>query len=156
MSPDPIIATELASGEFTSVPNGSPGPGDTPIPIGRPTLNWLGRITLPSGTEPIGSELLRPLVKVIGGSDSKEPDGGITISSEKEGAAKGLLEGITGVLVSTAGDTEGAGETSNSEKGDVLGITEIAGTSLEGLTREEVETFVSIESKVWQPMTEES
>jgi hypothetical protein len=69
-----------------------------------------------------------------------------------------LLEGRDGALVSAEGDTvDGAGETRRSEKGDVPGITEIAGTSLDGLTREEeLETFVNIESKVWQPTMEES
>jgi len=79
------------------------------------------------------------------------------MSCEKEGAEKMLLEGIDGALVSAAVDTaDGTGETSRSEKGDVLGITETAGTSSEGLPREELETFANIKSKVWQPTTEES
>jgi hypothetical protein len=85
----------------------------------------------------------------MAGSDSKKLGGGIKMSGEKEGAEKMLLE--------AAGDTaDGTGETSSSEKGDIPGITETAGTSYEGLAREELETFANIESKVWQPTIKES
>jgi hypothetical protein len=78
MSPAPIMAMELASGESKAAPvNGSLGV--TPTPIGRPMLNWFGRITLPSGRL-APSELPRPLLKLIVGSVSKELEGGITMS----------------------------------------------------------------------------
>ena len=155
MSPDPIMRTEPASGDPTLPPIGS-APGDTPSPKGRETLNWLGRITLPRDPV-VPSELLRLEVKVVVGTDSKELDGGIKKSCEKDGAEKMLeLEGIESTL-SAAGASEGCvGETKSSEKDEVAGIKETVGTSLEELEREALETFASIASNVWHPTMEES
>jgi hypothetical protein len=128
MSPDPIMRTELASGAGSAPIIGSK-PGDTPSPKGSETLNWLGRITLPSDPV-VPSELLRLEVKVVVGTDSKELDGGIKISCEKDGAEKMLeLEGIESSLVSAAGATEVCvGETRSSEKDEVAGNKETVGT----------------------------
>jgi hypothetical protein len=92
------------------------------------------------------------------GSDSKELDGGIKMSCEIEGAGKmSVLEGIESGIVSATGDTETcAGETKSSEKDEVAGITETVGTSSAEAGRGAMETLVNIESKVWQPTTEES
>jgi hypothetical protein len=112
MSPDPIMAIELASGDPSAFPPNGSKPGDTPTPKGREMLNWLGRIILPSDPV-VPSELLRLEVKVVVGTDSKELDGGIKTSCEKDGAEKMLeLEGIESSLVSAAGATDAcAGET---------------------------------------------
>jgi hypothetical protein len=149
-SPAPIMATELASGtpDGSALPIGLT-PGDTPTPNGSETLNWLGRIILPR-EPPVASEVPRLEVKVVVGIDWKELDGGITMSSEKEGAEK--LTALDGTVPAVGACN---GETKSSEKADAAGVTETAGASSE-LEREVLETFANIDSKTWHPTTDES